>query len=208
MSFTLPQKTLTKVPVGTHVARLYSIVDLGRQIGEYRGEPTDSYQAQFTFELPNEMREFDGQKKPMVIGKRVSYSMHPKSTLRKVTEALLQVQFKDEEAYNLVLEEVIPTLLEKPCLIQVVAKEDGIGVKLDAVLPLMKGMECPPQFNETVLYRLEDGDNHVFQNLPQFLKDLIAKSKSVLTLDEEASKSVSRLREKHNEDLDPSSIPF
>ena len=71
------------VPSGTHIARCYSMIHIGTVEWEYNGEQKFSNKVRLTFELPNEMREFSGEQKPMVISKEYTLTMHEKSNLRK-----------------------------------------------------------------------------------------------------------------------------
>lgn len=215
MSFKAPTKEFTRtvVPEGTYVARLYSFIDLGVQEGQYKGEPTSNRKVRLTFELPTETKEFDGAEKPLVISKEYTLSMHPKSRLRPVVEALVGVSFTDPEAINFDFEDDIDQLLGKECMLSVSHFEGqrGLSAQIDSVVRLMKGATCPPQFNESTFYLLKHGDNEVFQNLPQFIKDKIMATKTE-TVDEDTANDIKNLRDAHNkkepEDISPDDIPF
>ena len=70
------------VKAGTHIATCYSMIHIGTVEWEYQGEKKWSNKVKLTFELPNEMRDFGGEQKPMVISKEYTISLHEKSNLR------------------------------------------------------------------------------------------------------------------------------
>ena len=48
----------------------------------------------------------------------------------------------------------------------------------------MKGQPLQKQINKTLIYRIEDGKSDVFNDLPDFLKEEILKSKEATEPDE------------------------
>lgn len=207
-----PKKEYTLIPVGTHAARLYSIVDLGVQDYEWKGEKKSGSKIRFTWELPNETQEFDGVKKPLVIGNNYTLSMGNKANLRKVIEGMLGITLRDEEAANFDMES-FKGFLGKECMLSVIhtKKGDKTYANIGSVVPLMKGMTMPPQFNKDVIYEIGTSDNDVFQSLPNFVQDIILKShelrdKDKTEPDEETDE------EDHSDypsdDINPEEIPF
>jgi hypothetical protein len=184
------------VPKGTHAARLYSWIELGIQESEYKGELLSNYKIYLTFEIPNEMRDFEGTQKPMVIGSEYTFSMGSKANLRPVVEALIGTTLTDAEGANFDFDE--NALVGRPCMISVIHKVSSKGntyAKIESVVPMVKGMECPKQFNEDVVYKIEDGDNDVFQNLPKFLREKIMACKNNEKLTGDDAEYVRSLRE-------------
>ena len=59
-----PETTYELCPSGTHIARLYKIVNLGTHDTEWQGQAKTSAKIRLYWELPNEMKEYekDGQK--------------------------------------------------------------------------------------------------------------------------------------------------
>lgn len=202
------------VPAGTHAARLISLVDLGIQQGEFKGVPTSQHKVYLTWELGNEMREFDGLQKPMVIGKEFTFSMAPKARLRPVVEGLVGVKFTDPEAYNFDFEET--NLLGTECMISVshIEGKKGVYAAIESVVPIMKGVTVPPQFNDSTFYLLTHGGNEVYEGLPKFLKEKIEKSRSEQTVDSETALKLAQARQAHNKNdfgddaINPEDIPF
>lgn len=163
------------VPVGNHVARLYSIVEIGTVEGEYMGSVTHKRKIRLTWELPEEKREFDGVEKPLVIGKTFTISLFDGARLRPIVVGMLGgLTEEQEEEFN------IKSLLGKPCMLQV-SHEEFNGRKYANVVScaqLPKGMKAAPQFNESqYLDYSEDGWNdEVYTKLPQFVKDKMGES--------------------------------
>lgn len=214
MSFKAPMPTFKPgelIKQGTYPARLYSFVDLGLQKGLFKGQEKIAHKVFLTFELPTQFKEFDGVQKPLVISGEYTLSMAPSAHLRPVVEGLIGTTFRDEEAYNFDFEDNIDSLLGKPCVLSVVhqeGKNGNIYANIGKVIPPIDGMVVPPQFNESVHYLLSMGGNEVFENLPRFLRDKIAKSES--SLSEDISEALKSLREAHNAEVDinPEDIPF
>ena len=198
------------IEAGTHVARLYSIIDLGVQDTEYMGEKKETPQVRLTWELPNETKNFEGVMKPLVIGNDYTNSMGSKANLRKVIEGLLGVQLTDAEAANFD-NESYKALLGKACLLTVIHKESKgkTYANVGGVAPLVKGMTCPPQFNDNVFYEIGVSPISDLEHMPKFVREKIMKSHEMRphtsTLSEEESLALSMAREgKRIENLEPS----
>jgi hypothetical protein len=78
-------------PAGLHMARLYSIIDLGHQATVWNGDTKIMHKVVFTWELHGEddagqpLKTDDG--KPLIVSKRYTVSLGDQSTLRKDLEA-------------------------------------------------------------------------------------------------------------------------
>lgn len=169
-------KPRPKLPAGSHAARLYSIVDLGTQETNFQGEAKVQRKLRLTWEVPEERAEFDGQDKPLAIGKEFTFSLHEKATLRKAVEGMLGRTLTDADARKLDIE----TLLGSTCLLSVVLGKGQDGQeypKISGFGPLMKGMVVKPAENKPVLYSVRDRENEVFATLPQFLQEKIRASR-------------------------------
>lgn len=165
-------------PQGNHVARCYSMIDLGTQTTEYNGETKKARKVRITWELPNETEVFNEEvgPQPFVVSKEYSLSMHEKSTLRKDLESWRGKGFTEEEAKAF----DISKLLGVPCMINVVhgvSKTSGKAyVDVSAITPLPKGFTCPPQVNKSVEFSLQTPDMSIYESLPEWLKDKIKAS--------------------------------
>src|SRR5664280_3623167 len=72
------------IPAGTHVARCYGIIDLGRQYSQKFGRWANKIMVQF--ELPADLTD-DGR--PSVISKTYTLSLNDKASLKKDLESWL-----------------------------------------------------------------------------------------------------------------------
>ena len=166
------------VPSGNHVARCYSMVYVGTIAAEYLGETKMQKKVHLTFELPNEMMIFNPDKgeQPRVISKAFTLSLSEKSTLRPFLESWRAKAFTQGEADGFDIAAVVGA----PCMISIIHKQkkDGSGIKADisSVASMPKGTNCPPQINDTVVFSVEEFDQHLFDGFPDWLKDQIRSS--------------------------------
>lgn len=180
------QKPREIVPKKNHVARLYSVIEIGLVPNPFFGKPTPDGEVntkefnrivRLTWELPNELREFDGQKKPMVIGKDFTLSVYKQSGLRKIINGMLGgISDEDAESFDL------HSLIGKTCLLQTGIKEgkNGDYAIILSASELPEGLTAPDQFNESVYLDYGEGwDDATYAGLPQFLKDKMAESQEM-----------------------------
>lgn len=160
-------------PEGNHIARLYSIIEVGTVPVAYKEEP--SRQVRFTWELPEEMREFNEEQKPMVIGNKYTASMYKEAKLRKVVEGMVG-KLSDEEADEFDLH----TILGKVCMLNVVhtvGKNGKTYANVASAAPIPKAVkEVPEQINESVYLDYADFDQAVYEKLPEWIKKEMAES--------------------------------
>lgn len=169
------KKVFDPVPEGSHVARLYRLLHLGTHSFEFSGEKKDLYKIRLEFEFPNETQEFregEGQK-PYSLGTDVTLSMHEKSKLRPIVEGIIGTSLMEDEAWGFDIESVVG----QACLVTVKHKPkkngEGMFAYVDAVAPVPKGMEIPPQVNESKILSFEDWNQDVFDSLPMWIKEKI-----------------------------------
>ena len=164
------------VPQGAHVAILYSIVELGTMEVEYAGEKKMSRKIRLTWELPEEVREFDGEMKPMVVGKTFTASLFEQAKLRPIVVGMLGSLSEEEEA-----EFDIKSLLGRSCMLQV-SHEEYNGRKYANVASctqLPKSVQAPKQVNTSVYFDYATFDEGEYQKLPQWMKDKMAESQEM-----------------------------
>jgi hypothetical protein len=162
------------IPQGMHVARCYSMVHIGNVEWEYKGEKKISNKIRLTWELPNEMRVFkeENGEQPMVISKEYTLSMYEKANLRRDLESWRGKGFSNAEADDF----DVTKLLGQPCLLNLVhvTKGDNTYCNVAGVNPLMKGMECPAQINDSFEFNYDDKfDNAWVKEQPDFIKSQI-----------------------------------
>lgn len=167
------------VPSGNHVARCYSMIQIGTIEEDFKGEKKTLHKVRLTFELPNETKVFkpENGEQPFVISKEFTLSMHEKASLRKFLESWRGKGFTDEEAKSF----DITALVGKPCMLNIIHSKSTNGneyASISAVSTIPKGLTCPTQVNPTFILSFDDlGFEQKFETLPDFLKDKIKTSK-------------------------------
>jgi hypothetical protein len=169
----LPRKV---VPAGSHVARCYSMIQIGTVESEYLGEKKTLHKVMIDFELPLETAVFrEGEpEKPFVISKEYTLSFHEKSTLRSHLQSWRGKAFTDEEAAKF----DITKLVGATCMLNVVHKASADGTKtyanIASISPIPKGLTCPEQVNPTRILAYDSWNQDVFMSLPEWLADKIS----------------------------------
>jgi hypothetical protein len=164
------------IPAGTHLAVLYSIVDLGTQENTFDPTNGPKRMVRLTWEFPKKRADFDGQSNPLVLSKELSFSMFEKATLRKIVEAMIGESLSDKAAYDFDFNKI----LGAGCLISVkhIKSKDGTKTynSYSGCTPLMEGMTTPKPENKTTIYSVDEGESAVFASLPEWLQKKIQDS--------------------------------
>lgn len=165
------------IPQGNYVARCYSMIEIGTVTEEFQGEKKKMHKVRLGFEFPTEQKVFkeENGEQPYLLSKEFTLSMHEKASLRKFLEAWRGKAFVESEAKSF----DITVLLGKACMINVVHKESAKGdlrANISSVGAMPKGLECPPQINQTQILSFDNFDNALFETLPDFLKEKIKGS--------------------------------
>jgi hypothetical protein len=160
-----------QAPVGTHVARCIKIIDIGTQEGEYQGKKTKRNQIIVSWELPTELVEYEGEQVPVTVNRFYTNSLGEKANLRHDLESWRGRALTPEEISRFDLENIVG----KPCLLTIVGGENN-KTKVSNVSGLPKGMTCPPQFNESFTFWLDDFDQEKFAGLREGLQKMIKAS--------------------------------
>jgi len=165
------------VPNGTHIATCFSMVHIGTIEQEYLGEKRMANKVRLSFEVPAEMRTYNGVELPMSIAKEYTLSMYEMSNLRKDLESWRGKPFTENEANSF----DITKLLGVSCMISVMKKTSKLGnpyAIISTISPLMKGTSAPEQINKPFQFNYNDNfdtdwlDNHC----SPYLKDKIVSS--------------------------------
>jgi len=167
------------IPAGTYVARCYSVVHLGHVTQKYMGEEKVVDLVRFTWELPTELRCFNQDKgmQPCAISREMTFSLNEKSNLRAMLNAWRGKALTEEEAKAFDLAKLIGA----PCMINLIhqpskANPEKVYERIAAVMPMMKGMTCPPQHNPSMEFSVLEFDRPKFESLPTFLQEMITGS--------------------------------
>lgn len=169
------------VPAGTHLGRLYRIIDIGTQQGEWQGKITHQRKIILYFELFGEdetgapLTRDDG--KPLIITKYYNASLHEKSTLRKHLQTWLKIDFDQlEEPFS------AKDLLGKFAMVSVSnykSKNNELRAAVDslAAVPAMLAKHGMPEgVNPLFMFDLEKFDSEKYASLSEGVRKMISLS--------------------------------
>jgi hypothetical protein len=168
-------------PAGTHLARLYRIIDLGTQMREYEGKVTMSRKGKFFFELHGEDAEgkslLTSDGKPLIQSREYTISLNEKANLRRDLEAWRGKSFNEEELKGFHLK----TLLGHFCMVNISHRQKGDMTYADlkgisSVPAIYKKAGLPEGVNTTMLFDLNNFDAAMFDSLSDNIKETIKKS--------------------------------
>ncbi len=172
-----------KVPQGVHMARCYSLVDLGTQLVRSQHGDKELHKIRIAWELfgeddngaPLEI-ERDGKVMPMTISKSYTLSLNEKANLRKDLESWRGRAFTDEEAKGF----DISKLLNVYCMINVTHSETNgkTYANVASITPIPSALKNskPEAIHETVVFDLDNPDWSVFEGFHEKLQDAIKSS--------------------------------
>jgi hypothetical protein len=163
-------------PTGNHVARCFSVIDLGTQENTLYGGWRR--QVFIQWELPNEMMEsINGEEaKPFVIGKFYTASLNEKARLRQDLESWRGRAFTEEELRGFDLKNI----LDKPCMLNVIHKQKPNGnmrADIASISQIPKGTKCPDLVNELRSFDIDKFDEKELEKISEGLRDIITKAK-------------------------------
>jgi len=146
-----------KLAAGTHLARCFAVIDLGIHQTQYKNDaPKMKRQIYLKFEVPNERIKWvyndEEREGPMTVGTTLTFSMHERAKLRDWVEKWRGAKFSEIEAYEFDCFK----LLGQPCTLTVVHSDDGKWANIDGITGVSKGVEVPPQENQTLAYTPDD----------------------------------------------------
>lgn len=157
-------------PQGVHVARCCRVIDCGTRVDPTFGKRRR--QAWIFWELPKVLRD-NGE--PQLIGKRYTLSHNEKANLRADLESWYGQHFDDkalDDAGGFDLEK----LIGRPALINVLHSQDGKYANVASVMPVPKGMDCPPAASPEIVFGFEPYSAAVFETLSQGMQEYIKGS--------------------------------
>ena len=166
-------------PAGSHVARVYQVIDLGTHESEWEGVKRDRGLVRLSFELCNEKVVFDEEKgeQPFSVHTRnLTNSMHEKSKLRPLVEGITGA-LKEEEANGFDLS----SLIGLDCLVNIELNEykGNKYANIKSTAPVPKGMEVPKLVNTPLVFDVDTYSQEDLEKLPSFLQDKVKESKEV-----------------------------
>jgi hypothetical protein len=169
------------VPDGIHLARCYSIVDLGHQKSEYKGKVNNLHKIVIQFEVHGEDDEgkplHTEKGEPMSISKTFTNSLAEKANLRRDLESWRGKQFTQEEEMGFTLKNVLGVW----AMISVM-KTEGNNNKnytvINSITPVPKQMKAnlPEGYNDLRLFDLDEFRQEDFDKLSDYLREKIKLS--------------------------------
>ena len=166
------------IPAGNYIARCYQMIEIGTVKETILGKEKIVPKVRIGWELPTELKVFNNEngEQPCVISKEYTLSMAEKANLRIALKSWRGKDFTEDEAKSF----DITKLLGVPCMINIIHKtsKDGLKVyeEISGITPIPKGIECPPQYNKTLLLSYDSFDVEVFNKLPDFIRNKMTGS--------------------------------
>lgn len=163
------------VAIGTYMARLVQVLDLGLQPQEYQGQLKDPKQEiNLTYELVTEfMKDENGVPdltKPRWVGESFVLN-NLKADLAKSTKRIKAIDQANKYNGDLI------QMIGMPCLVTIAhnksAKTGAVYANVSMVSPPMAGIPCPDLKNEPKVFDLSNPDTTIFLALPEFLQTKI-----------------------------------
>ena len=178
MIITSTEKDFKIAPAGLHMARLYSVIDLGHQSVEWSGETKIMHKVVLTFELHGDdnngkpLKTDDG--KPLIVSKRYTVSLGDQATLRKDLESWANKKMSATDRINFDLK----TLLNKFCMVNISHSEDGKYANISGISPIPSALKnaVPDGINQINHFWLHDYDQAKFDALPKYYREKIMES--------------------------------
>ena len=158
------------VEPGVYMAVCIGFIDLGEQYSEMF--KSHSVKGMYIWELPGETIEIDGEQKPRQLSKEFTISSSNKGNLRKFIESWNGKSYSDDEFLEFDLFDQIG----KPCQLNVVLSESNEYSNVDNLMPIPKGFPAPTTETKQIRWDMEQWDDAVFAELPEWIQDKIKKS--------------------------------
>jgi hypothetical protein len=185
------RKQFQIAPAGTHLARLYRIIDLGTQMREFEGKVTMSRKAKFFFELHGE--DADGKPlltsdgKPLIQSREYTVSLNEKANLRRDLEAWRGKAFTEDELKGF----DISNILGHFCMVNITHRQKGDMTYADlkgvsSVPNIYKKQGLPEGVNTKMLFNLDKFDKTMFDSLTENIKETIKKSPEYRSIGEQS----------------------
>jgi hypothetical protein len=165
-------------PAGLHMARLYSVIDLGHQATEWAGETKIMHKVVLTWELHGNddadqpLKTDDG--KPLIVSKRYTVSLGDQARLRQDLEAWSNKKMTAEDRKKFDLR----NLLDKFCMVNITHSEDGKYANISGISPVPSALRNaqPEGINPTLHFWLAEFDQAKYDALPKYYKEKITES--------------------------------
>ena len=206
-----------RCPPGMHLARCYSIIDLGTQKTEYMGAVKFLHKVRFNWEIHGN----DDDNKPILMKDNRPFSVKKDYTLSWGDKANLRLDLQSWRGKPFSQEEMrrfdLKNVLGVWCMLNVFERPaktgDKIYTNVDSVSPvpsIIKKNGYPDPHNETVIFNLKEFDLEVFNKFHDYLKQKIMLSpeyQKLNTVDRDAEEELNR-QPQAPDFVDEDDIPF
>ena len=178
-----------RVPAGSHIARCFSVADLGTHTTNGQYGETTSRKIRLAWEIFGEYEDnqpltidVDGIKMPMTINKQYTLSLGEKASLRKDLSAWRGRDFTEEELRGF----DISTVVGVYAMLNVTLSENGGKTysNVAGISPLHKSMTKPSGIHKNIVFDLDKPDMEVFNGFHEKLQEYIKTSPEWLALSE------------------------
>lgn len=163
-------------PVGNHVARCVGVIVYGTITEQNQWGEKTALKGCIIWELPEEVRDFKGEEKPMTIRKEYNLSLDSRATLSVDLCSWRGKKFTEEELKGFELFNI----LNATCFVNVIHNEASNGktyANVDKVTPLSKSVKCPDRVNELIRFDFDDYYSEEFiESQSDYIKDKIKSS--------------------------------
>jgi|TARA_R110002167_G_scaffold61573_3_gene173884 hypothetical protein len=186
-----------QVPAGVHKSRCVKIIDLGTQRQEFSGEVSWKRQVMLIWEIP-EQDNMNGE--PMTISKFYTLSLHEKSNLGADLTSWRGRAFTETEKQGF----DISNLASVTCMLNVLEGKNGKS-KISGIMPLPKGDEVAPQYNDTIVFSVDEyqqGNKEPFNQLSEGIRRMILRCKELEDINTDTGD------ENNGVDLGSDDVPF
>jgi hypothetical protein len=169
------------VPDGIHLARCYSIVDLGHQKSDYKGKINNLHKILIQFEVHGEDDEGNPlhteKGEPMSISKTFTNSIKDNANLRRDLESWRGKQFTEEELLGFTLKNVLG-VWGMISVMKTKGSNDKFYTVINSITPVPKQMKAnlPEGYNDLRLFDLDDFRQEDFDKLSNYYKEKIKLS--------------------------------
>ena len=203
-------------PSGTHLARIFKIINIGTIKETWEGKEKDSHKIRIYWELPKAPKvyevEKDGKKETVnsvfSISQEYTLSFGDRAKLRPIVVGILGKDFATEdEAWGFDIE----SLLGKSCLLNVTHRKSKDGEREYAIVAsastLMEGMKEEEPVNEQKILDVNTITDKELESLYESLRDKL-QSSSEWKARQSMDKAKSSVADYPEDNINPEDIPF
>jgi len=160
-----------RIEDGTYLSRIVQIIGLGSHERDDRyPEKGTCDKVLITCEYPTEMITINGEDLPRFQSKQENMFLTDKANLVKIIKAAIpEFDLEAEDDFDFY------TLLGKSPMTTIGSTSTG-NPKIVSFTPEMKGMPCPPQISESIMFDFYEPDLDTFNGLMQWVQDLIKEA--------------------------------